>query len=117
MGQHLLSPTMAHRAIVEPAVVTPPTSYHPPQNITPTASSSPGRKLPTVPSTPVSAQTRLLNRQNSQNGHHTTTPAAATTTPSPRSQHTAVAASFTVRREMERQREEMEQIQQLRQVK
>lgn len=115
VGQHMLSPTMNHRPFVDPAGHTPPSSspsaYHPPPAAASSSIGSPGRKLPAVPSAQPSAQTRLLNRQNSQNGHH-----AATSTTPPHAQHTAATASFTVRREMERQREEMEQIQQLRQV-
>jgi len=104
----LLSPTLPYRSLT---VATSPTTesnnpappYRPPPAEPPTGS----RKI-----APVKAKPSILSRQNSltnsTNGNQTPPPS----NPS----HTAVTASFTVRREMERQREEMEQIQHLRQV-
>lgn len=102
----LLSPTLPFRSI--PVVPNPTTEsnnlappYRPPPTDPPTAS----RKIAAVKAGP-SILSRQNSLTNSNNGNQTPPP----------SSHTAVTASFTVRREMERQREEMEQIQHLRQV-
>lgn len=105
----LLSPTLPFRSI--PVVPNPTTEsnnlappYRPPPTDPPTAS----RKIAAVKAGP-----SILSRQNSLTN---STNGNQTPPPSNHSSHTAVTASFTVRREMERQREEMEQIQHLRQV-
>lgn len=112
----LLSPTMSHRPVAEPGI-TPPSYRPPPSNDSAqhqqiVGPNSMGRKLPITPSTtPVSRPVQRQNSQNNGQRHHQTTPPSGLPP-----HHTAAAASFTVRRELERQREEMEQIQQLRQV-
>ncbi|KAI9563885.1 hypothetical protein GHT06_011353 [Daphnia sinensis] len=104
----LLSPTLPYRSppvvpssMVESNNVTPP--YRPP----PAEPINGSRKIATVKPGP-SILSRQNSLTNSLNGNQTPPPS----NPPP---HTAATASFTVRREMERQREEMEQIQHLRQ--
>ncbi|XP_059352731.1 leucine-rich repeat and calponin homology domain-containing protein 1-like isoform X2 [Daphnia carinata] len=104
----LLSPTLPFRSTpvvpsstVESNNVTPP--YRPP----PTEPINGSRKIATVKPGP-----SILSRQNSLTN---STNGNQTPPPSNHLSHTAATASFTVRREMERQREEMEQIQHLRQ--
>ncbi|KAK4028485.1 hypothetical protein OUZ56_017754 [Daphnia magna] len=104
----LLSPTLPYRSppvvpssTVESNNVTPPYRQPPPEPI------NGSRKIATVKAGP-----SILSRQNSLTN---STNGNQTPPPSNPSSHTAATASFTVRREMERQREEMEQIQHLRQ--
>lgn len=107
----LLSPTLPYRSIpvvanpVEAINLTPP--YRPPPAEPPIIVAN-RKPAPANPGPPrLSRQNSLTNNTN---GNQTPPP---TNLPP----HTAVTASFTVRREMERQREEMEQIQHLRQVR
>lgn len=111
----LLSPTLPFRSTpvasspsVELNNVTPP-SYRPPP-----AEPAGSRKVAVVTNTgPRPDGPARLSRQNSLTN---STNGNQTPPPSNHLSHTAATASFTVRREMERQREEMEQIQHLRQV-
>ena len=112
----LLSPTLPYRSTpvapspsVESNNVTPPL-YRPPPAEPPPAGN---RKVPAVNTGPRLDGPARLSRQNSLTN---STNGNQTPPPSNHSSHTVATASFTVRREMERQREEMEQIQHLRQV-
>ena len=140
--EQLLSPTLPYRPLATPpsplpgrTIATPPYRAPPPdQSVVGIA-----KKLTTPPggggvSQPIApGGTLRLNRQNlhktppivngkvgtNGNNHANHNHVNQTTPPTGHhtlSNHTAATASFTVRREMERQREEMEQIQQLRQV-
>ena len=104
------------KAKISPSSIQPPSiaTYRPNNDPSPSGT---GRKLPNVPNSPRSSNN--LHRQNSHNGNHhpvMQTPPPVPASGLPPTHYTAASASFTVRREMERQREEMEQIQQLRQV-
>lgn len=109
----LLSPTLPYRSVAAAANpsemnhTTPP--YRPPPMM-----ESVNRKAPVNNGPSGSRLSRQNSLTNPTNGNLTPqTPPPATNFPI----HTAATASFTVRREMERQREEMEQIQHLRQVR
>lgn len=105
----LLSPTLPYRSTnvtssphTELKNSSPP--YRPPPTEPPSTLGN--RKTPAVNAGP-----QRLSRQNSL-----TNTINRTETPPPSNHPPHTAASFTVRRELERQREEMEQVQHLRQV-
>lgn len=140
--EQLLSPTLPYRPLATPPSPLPGrTSATPPYRAPPPEQSVVGiaKKLTTPPGNGGVSQPAIapggslrLNRQNlhktppavngkvgtngnnhANHNHVNQTPPTGHHT---LSNHTAATASFTVRREMERQREEMEQIQQLRLV-
>ena len=101
--------TLPFRSIpVVPNPTTESNNLAPPYRPPPTDPPNASRKIAAVKAGP-----SILSRQNSLTN---STNGNQTPPPSNHSSPTAVTASFTVRREMERQREEMEQIQHLRQV-
>lgn len=106
----LLSPSLPCRSIpavpslIESTIIAPP--YRPPP-------ADPSNVLGNRKGVQTNTGPMRLSRQNSLSNN---TNGDQTPPPSNLQPHTAATASFTVRREMERQREEIEQIQHLRQV-
>lgn len=125
--EQLLSPTLPYRSLATPPSPLPgrTSTATPPYRAPPVDQLIKKLNPPTggvVQPAIAPAGSLRLNRQNSHksppvvNGKSGTNGHSYNNQTPPGSNHTAATASFTVRREMERQREEMEQIQQLRLV-